>query len=315
MYQMWHRWQTTRWRSWLNKRIPPAKSITLKHNHIFILPSKFGVTILLTIVAMYILGINYQNNLIIFSCYLLLSVFLITLFTSYIGFAGIRLQQIKRPINASNQSGVISIQITKAPPTGAIMCACWSNDKHLVSTQLVTEDSSITLPIERRKRGCYSLPRVKCFSRFPLGLFTCWTYLDFAAEQIVYPAPIATRMRLDTDTSSDIANHNILSPGGDEFDSLRQYRIGDSLKQVHWKHAAKSGQWTTKTFQQAQARPVYLKLDKACDFETALGKLVFQVIDMHEQQREYGLIINTSVIPPALGSQHFEACLTAIAKA
>ena len=61
--------------NWLNKRIPAATRFSLNHKNIFIFPSRFGGLYLFLCLGLFILGTNYQNNLMILLCYFLVSLF------------------------------------------------------------------------------------------------------------------------------------------------------------------------------------------------------------------------------------------------
>ena len=80
------------WNKWLNKRIPAATQHHLNHQNIFIFPAKFGLLFLSLCVLLFLLGTNYQNNLMLLLCYFLLAIFLVNLLASYINFARIDLQ-------------------------------------------------------------------------------------------------------------------------------------------------------------------------------------------------------------------------------
>ncbi len=52
-----------RFREWVNRRIPPARSVTLDQKRIFIFPSTTGLFFALCLLVMLITAINYQNNM------------------------------------------------------------------------------------------------------------------------------------------------------------------------------------------------------------------------------------------------------------
>ena len=51
-----------RWQRWLARRIPPARQITLQGRCLFILPTRLGLWYLLVMLAIYLLGTNYQQQ-------------------------------------------------------------------------------------------------------------------------------------------------------------------------------------------------------------------------------------------------------------
>ena len=63
-------------RKWLDKRIPAANEFQLSHRSIFIFPAKFGALFLALCALLFLLGTNYQNNLMLLLCYFLVALFL-----------------------------------------------------------------------------------------------------------------------------------------------------------------------------------------------------------------------------------------------
>ena len=53
----------SRFRAWVNRRIPPARVVTLDQRRIFIFPSRAGFFFGLCLLLMLTTAINYQNNM------------------------------------------------------------------------------------------------------------------------------------------------------------------------------------------------------------------------------------------------------------
>jgi hypothetical protein len=59
--------------AWLKKRIPAGEEQALSHEKIFIFPSRFGFWFLILAALLFVLGTNYQNNLMRLLCTFLAS--------------------------------------------------------------------------------------------------------------------------------------------------------------------------------------------------------------------------------------------------
>ena len=68
---------------WLARRIPQKKSHRLQHNNIFILPAKAGMGFILLILLLWLLGTNYQNNLVLGVAFLLLALMVMCIHHKY----------------------------------------------------------------------------------------------------------------------------------------------------------------------------------------------------------------------------------------
>lgn len=78
-----------RFQEWVNRRIPPARSVTLDQKRIFIFPSRVGFFFGLTLVLMLLLSINYQNNMGYAVTFLLATLFVIAVLHTYANLSGL----------------------------------------------------------------------------------------------------------------------------------------------------------------------------------------------------------------------------------
>ncbi len=301
---------------WLNKRIPPAAKQKLDLRSVFIFPSWFGFGYLVTSAGLFILGTNYQNNLMLLLCDLLLGIFLINLFVSYLNFS--RLQISALPVQATFAEGHASLFIKLVSSAGdasphGVINACWWKDKTVHTMDFDTDSGQICLPYFTPKRGVYPLPRVTLYSEYPLGLYRCWTHLNLNQQIVVYPTPQTCQVILKykpgegTHTSTHQEGH-------DDFYALRPYQQGEPLHRVAWKSVAKGGEWVSKSFSHQQSEAGYLELLLPCqDVELELSRLCYQVVALSEKNVCFGLILGDREIAPSQGEQHKHRCLTALA--
>ena len=80
-----------RWQRWLDRRIPRVTEVTLDQRRIFIFLSRQGGIASLVLVALFIGGINYANNLLLGLCFFLGSLFVITIHHTYANLSGLRI--------------------------------------------------------------------------------------------------------------------------------------------------------------------------------------------------------------------------------
>lgn len=302
---------------WLKKRIPSSTRYRLNLKNVFIFPSRFGLGYLLTCIGLFILGTNYQNNLMLLLCHFLLAIFLLHLFVSYRNFTAVSLSlKDIQPVFASEHALLtVQLQVNEEslPFYGGIHVQLRGTSlAHL--NRRADQDKQIKLLLPVKTRGIYRLPRITLSSTYPLGFFRCWTHLDFGKTLTVYPAPIPCNVQLDAlDTNQGDASGN--TPGIDEFESLRSFKPGDPMNRVAWKQAAKGGELSTKTFNQTQHESGWLNLDTfgSEPLEKALGMLTYQVCRLSERQYVFGLKLGRTIIEPASGEAHKLKCLQALA--
>ncbi|MBL4629821.1 MAG: DUF58 domain-containing protein [Paraglaciecola sp.] len=338
------------WHKWLNKRIPAASRHQLNHHNIFIFPAKFGLLFLSLCVLLFLLGTNYQNNLMLLLCYFLLALFLVNLLASYINFARIELQLGKCPevfvgdnvhiplwLN-SNKDGhsLVSSRVNGLLHFNFQAIRSQSRKKTDTDQQpsIVVDGNAFSNPItlsqKCQMRGELRLSRVTVKSYYPLGLYRCWTHLAFTQQITVFPKPLPCDIQLHvsehnrTKKGADLANEQI---GHDDFSHLKAYQAGEPLHHVAWKQLAKGRGMISKQFSTTGNHIGWLKLpaqyrhntlhEHSDELTTALdnelGKLCYQIIELSRAQRTFGLDLGAQCIAPNSGAQHRLACLRALA--
>ena len=179
----------------------------------------------------------------------------------------------------------------------------------------VNSTSSTHINQLANQRGKYTLPRVTLSSYYPLGLFRCWTHLDFAQQYTVYPTPLACPCILSTSEHQQGEAHALRAGGIDEFYALASYQHGQPLNRVAWKQVAKSQQWSSKVFSSPEGDVRYLRFDDySGDYEQIISKLSYQVISLSEQNMTFALALPHCVIAPDNGDEHRHHCLTVLAE-
>jgi len=109
--------------------------------------------------------------------------------------------------------------------------------------------------------------------------------------------------------------HTGSSSGSDDFIGLRQYREGDTPRQINWKRYAREQGLHTNLFTASTVKSHWLEWDSlpGMGTEERLSSLCRGVVDASELQREYGLRLPGVEIKPASGESHRHRCLAALA--
>jgi uncharacterized protein (DUF58 family) len=164
------------------------------------------------------------------------------------------------------------------------------------------------------KRGWFSPGRLLLESTYPLGLLRCWTWIDLDLYALVYPQPLASAELpgLATDRPDGAA---VPILGNDDFYGFRDYRHGDSLRQIHWKGLARGQGVQTKQYGAYADRSVWLdwEMFPGRGVEQRLSHLCYWALEFDRQGEEYGLRLPGLAIEPGLGERHRERVLQALA--
>lgn len=308
---------------WLKRRIPDNRIFQLDMSNIFIFPSRFGLLFLLLCACLFLLGSNYNNNLMLLLCYFLVALFLVCLSASFSNFAKIRLQIGKtHPIFAGDDLNV-PIWLNSAnqqadddlPFYGKLHFRFWRQKLNCsVDPQHLT--NPVNLNLSTHKRGWIEIPRITIECFYPLGLYRCWTHVKFPVEVLVYPRPLPCAIKVEEQVTGNSETETVSNvSGSDNFDALRSYQVGEPLYHVAWKQVAKNQAMVSKQFTSNQQSAVYLSLAKLPpqDIEKSLSQLCFMVLELSREHRKFGLDLGSVSIPPDEGIAHKEQCLKALA--
>lgn len=306
---------------WLDRRAPAASSVTLNHGVLFVLPTRAGLAFLLVILLLWLLGTNYENNLVFALAFLLISLFALLPVHTFANLSGIRLQLLEaRPafagdyaeaqlsVGRGDQRPRERLRIFWPPEAGG-------DGEQGAELDLIERDGAelcVSLPVLRR--GRVRAPRLRVESRFPLGLYRCWSLVDLDIEFLVYPKPKpAGPLPIGAVAGEGESEQRIR--GGDDFDTLKPYRPGDSLRHVAWKQYAGGRDLYSKSYDSGADARLWLDWDLLAgrDVETRLGNLCHWALQAEREQYAYGLRLPGTSIEPAQGQAHQQRVLTALA--
>jgi uncharacterized protein (DUF58 family) len=164
------------------------------------------------------------------------------------------------------------------------------------------------------RRGLLPFGRVAVETRYPLGMFRAWSYLEPVAVCVVYPAP-GPRRSLPDAAGGDVDGDSRDGSGSDDFAGLRAYRPGDSPRQIHWKSVAAGMEPQTRLFSGGSAAELWLEWRdlSASGTEARLSQMCRWVLDAELSDCRYGLKLPGCQLPQSRGMQHQARCLEALA--
>ena len=331
---------------WLDRRVPASHEHHLNGNSIFILPSGFGWSFIILSLCLFLLGTNYQNNLMLLLSYLCLSIMLLTLFYTHQNFARLALKATPPSPFHCNLQGELQLQVIPhaAAPTktcNGVLAIKWLNTVRPMDTTAHVSNENISVdqqtysfslndnevagtrqtqtlrvPLSIPVRGRFALGRLTIACDFPLGLYKCWTHLDFDQQVTVYAkpqeGPVTVNKVASSNESDSVSQVNDLT-SNEDFYALNDYEVGQPLNRVSWKHVAKNGNWVSKSFASLQSDSFVLSVPSNIDVETAVSALTYATLSWTGADRVFGIQYKGLNIAPAHGVKQMHECLSALA--
>lgn len=305
----------SRWRDWVNRRIPPAREVTLDQKRLFIFPGRVGFFFMFCLMVMLLTAINFQNNLSYALTFLLSTLFIIAVLHTYANMSGLTIRAVRaRPAFPGQQTEFELLVSRRKRRNHYAIHVKWPDSSSALINLVGETSQSVQLHMPVSKRGWFKPGRLMLESTYPLGLLRCWTWIDLDLHALVYPRPVSSPelAGLAADTPDGAA---AMVVGSDDFYGIRDYQRGDSLRDIHWKGLAKGQGLQSKQYTAYAERSVWLDWDMFAGFsvEQRLSHLCYWALEFDAASEEYGLRIPGTVIDPALGERHRESVLRALA--
>lgn len=311
----------TRLQKWLKQRIPPAKQHVLSSQNIFIFPSFFGFAYLFMVLIIFLLGTNYQNNIILIFSFLLASLFVTAMLFSFQNLNHIEVKLLNEPQGFANKLSYLKLDVSslKQHHNLFLYVEPESDQGVLIDITKAQGDTAHLVPVQHGQRGVQTLGRLRVESNFPLGLFKTWTRLDMASQLITFPEP---KLPAQTPQARRVLEgehdgHNVAIEQSGDFYQLESYQPGQPLSKVAWKHLAKTQQWLSRSHASATIDDLWLDYEQMPSslLEEKYCQLCALVLEHHTLNQAYGLRLPQKTIEIAHGESHQIACLMALAKA
>src|SRR5687768_4206112 len=252
--------RSPRFANWLYGFTPPERgTVVLVHRRVYIVPARLGWLYGAALAILLIGSINYQLGL----------GFVLTFLLAGLGFAGM--------VHTARNLARIGVSAGRAEPVFAGEPAQFRLHldgragfdrpailaRHLgAGAQLVVDIpahgiAEVVLEAPATRRGWLPVGRLLLETRYPLGLFRAWSYVEPDARCLVYPRPERSPLPAPL-AESDSGGLRSPIPGSDDFAGLRGYQPADSPRHVAWKAVARSDELLTKQLTGEAAAELWL---------------------------------------------------------
>ena len=320
-----------RFHKWFENRLPLSDQVELTQRTVYILPTRPGFMLGITLLVLLVASINYQLNLGYLLTFLLAGSALVGMHVCHGTLRGLAMNLIAPKAQHAGATATFDVKLTNARRSGRHGIGLSVLDRRKPDrpkadaapwswTDVPAQGSStVQVAFTPLQRGRHRLPTLTAETRFPLGTFRVWTVWRPAAQILVYPAPESHAPPLPPGEPRAGGAAAAAKAHTGEFDGVRAYRRGDPLKLVVWKKATRADETgqglVVRDTQQAQRHELWLDFMQAGtgDTEHKLSRLCAWVLQADRLGLDYGLRLPALAIPPASGEAHKRHCLEALA--
>jgi uncharacterized protein (DUF58 family) len=292
--------------------------LTLGLRNVYILPNRAGMLYATVVVAMLVAAVNYRLSLGYALTFLLASAALIGLLHTFRNLSGMVLRPGRsEPVHAGEPAefSLIARNPRRVERFAIAVIAPGAARKEMLDLPAGAEHLfALTLPT--RRRGWMTLPRLRLQTRYPLGIWTAWSYWHPPMQVLVYPAletpaaPLPENARAGTGPGE--------GAGEEDLAAIRPFQAGDSQVRVAWKAMARVASDTVlvKQFEGGEDGELWFDwavLPGQLEVEARISRLARWVFDAERRALRYTLKLPGSVLGPDTGPAHLARCLQALA--
>ena len=304
-------------RGWARRRQgPDGDPVELHRRRIYILPTALGVGYAMSLFAMLLAAMNYNNNMGFALTFLLTGLGLVTMHWSHQNLSGVVARGFHlQPTFAGHPVRLaLTLENTGGNARHDLQITCDQACSQFLDLA-AGQRGELHVDLPGRRRGRLAIDRIGVQTHFPFGLFRAWAWLHPECQTIIYPAPAEHAPAPPAGGPEDADGRWDERRGEDDFAGLRAFRKGDSPRRIAWKAAARGGELPVKEFTGSARGSAWLDWDSlpAMPVETRLSILCRWVLDAHAGGGAFGLRIPGTAIPPGMGPAHRHRCLEALA--
>jgi len=292
---------------------PEPLPARIDRRRIYILPTGFGLFLVAVLGAMLLGGLNYNNNPALLLVFVLGAVVHNSFVHAHLILSGVRLKALHADPVFAGQALPLKFRFdadgARERPGLELRCG----DAWCAFDLAASEERELVLPVATTRRGWYDPGRVRLSTIRPLGLARAWSWLRPDIRLLVYPALDAEAPPLpaalgDGDSARTRSQ-------GEQPHHLREYRHGDSQRQVAWKASARADRLLVREYESAVARDIALEWSSLSllSYEARIRRLARWVMDAERSGSRYSLRLPGQHLPSARGAEHRHACLRALA--
>jgi len=303
--------------NWLFRpRGPEAGAVVLSQRRGFILPTRQGFVFAVGLLVMLASSINYSLGLGFVLTFLLGALAVNAMIHTFRNLAHLRVTGGRALPVFAGDTARFTVHLENSSSADRYAIGLTWDRKHATFIDVMARTvASAAIGVTASRRGILRAGRLTLFTRFPLGLYYAWAYLELAMHCIVYPRPAFPGLPVPPAAANNGAGAQH-GRGQEDFSGLRQYHAGDSPRHVAWKAAARDRGLLTKQFSGQHETELWLdwaQLPPQMGVEERLSHLARWVLDAQAAGLTYGLRLPGSTVEMAAGEAQRNRCLEALA--
>lgn len=284
----------------------------LSRQHWRMKPTGSGISFLLLCGLIFLLGINYSNNLIFTFSFLLLGCFGVSLWFGVRNLSDFEARCLPVESVHAGQPVLYQLQVREQGGRGHYGLQAMNQ---LPLSDLADEPDEVQswhLRIDSRTRGVLIATSMRVHSEWPLGLMQISRHLCPLPDVVIFPAAKDLKALQKHSQGSNAHLHE----EAEALAGLRDYQAGDNPRRIDWRAMARRDQLQVKQFDGAAGDPsIWLRWEdtRGLDYEDRIHCLCHWILDCYQRGQEFGVTLPQQEYQPACDYPHLQRSLSALA--
>lgn len=308
-----------RLRGWWLRRLPLESACRLGQRRIYLLPTRFGLLLLLVAAAVWVGALNYAVSLAYVLAFWVIGLLLVAVLMAYRQLAGLQLQVQESEGVFVGQYAECRLHLlnTTALPR-QLLLQSEQGGEWVSCTLAAMEEQSVAIAQLLKQRGRHAYPAIRLWSTAPFGLIRAFAWWRPDGSVLAYPLPLPDRAHQDHRYEAGRGRYvGHVGDDEDDFSHLGEYRQGDTPRQIAWSVLARRDVLASKRFAsqprgQALHQLAWQDYPALLDVESRLSRLCWRVLQCEKAGQHYRLQLPGSVVEPQPGQR--EQALAALAE-
>jgi uncharacterized protein (DUF58 family) len=285
---------------------------------VYVGPNRNSLGLVAVLSAMFYVGMGQGNGSAYLLCFFVAGIAAVSLLHAWVNLRGISIKAGSIRAVFAGEGIAVPLQIVSAGARRhAAIAASANGGGAVLFPDEITAESPGELEVQApaRGRGCYHHLKVTLASLYPLGFFTARQNFVAPVTYYVYPKPEGN---LPLPVEFDPARHTAVEARieGDDFAGVREWQLGESMRHVDWKAAARGHRLMIKQWR-GTSGGLFLILEwgqlERLAPEDRLSQLAHWAILAEHNGATYGLRLPGIMIAAGSGDAHLHECLRALA--
>lgn len=295
-------------------RAPESLPLRLGMRRIYVLPTRFGLFFAVSVFAMLLTALNYDNASALILCFFAAALGHNALFATFRNLHGLRVESLRALPVFAGEPLLLRIELCEGEGRDRDALRLHRGSVEVLFAVPARGRCEVELAIPTQRRGIFPLGTLRIATSAPYGLFVAWSYLHPDTTLLVYPRPETDGPPLPT--IGEQGEITTARRGGEEPEGLREWRRGDPMRLIAWRASARADRLLSKELAEAASAEVELRYEElsGLDHEARIARLTRWVLLAEREGRRYALRVPGSVLPPGHGPEHLDRCLSTLAR-